>query len=106
MAKATLRTYLVPVLLSACLVLLSPLGLLVVFLSGDSCCGENTTTTMAGVTLVIVVFVCALGRGLARALEHPVKRPAYRVRVAWAIIAGPVALIHVVFVAVVSITAF
>ena len=34
------------------------------------------------------------------------KRPAYRVRVAWAIMAGPVALIHVVFVAVVSITAF
>ena len=106
MAKATGRTYLVPVLLSACLVLLSPFGLLLVFLSGDSCCGENTTTTMVGVTLGIVVFVCALGRGLARALEHPVRRPAYRVRVAWAIIAGPVALIHVVFVAVVSITAF
>ncbi len=106
MPRATLRTYLVPVLLAACLVLLSPLGLLVVFLSGDSCCGENTTTTMVGVTLVIVALVCALGGGLARALEHSVKRPAYRVRVAWAIIAGPVSLIHVVFVAFVSITAF
>ncbi|MGI8806910.1 MAG: hypothetical protein ACR2KK_03530 [Acidimicrobiales bacterium] len=106
MAKGTLRTYLVPVLLSACLVLLSPFGLLVVFLSGDSCCGENTTTTMGGVTLVIVTFICAVGRGLAQQFEHPVKRPAYRVRTAWAIIAAPVALIHVVFVAVVSITAF
>lgn len=106
MAKATLRTYLIPVLLSACLVLLSPFGLLVVFLSGDSCCGENTTTTMGGVTLVIVAFICAVGRGLAQQFEHPVKRPAYRVRTAWAIIAAPVALIHVVFVAVVSITAF
>ena len=106
MAKVALRTYLIPVLLSACLVLLSPLGLLVVFLSGDSCCGENTTTTMVGVTLVIVAFVGALGRALAGALEHPVKRPAYRPRVAWAIIAGPVALIHVVFVAVVAVTAF
>jgi hypothetical protein len=87
-------------------VLLSPLGLLVVFLSGDSCCGENTTTTMAGVTLVIVAFVCVVGRGLARTYQDPVKRPGYRVRVAWAIIAIPVALIHVVFVAVVSIAAF
>ena len=106
MSRAALRTYLVPLLLGACLVLLSPLGLLVVFLSGDSCCGENTTTTMVGVTLVVVALVVALGGALARALEHPVKRPGYRVRVAWAIIAAPVALIHVVFVAVVSITAF
>jgi len=106
MARATLRTYLVPVLLSACLVLLSPLGLLVVFLSGDSCCGENTTTTMGGVTLVTVAFICAVGRGLAREFAHPVKRPAYRVRTAWAIISAPAALIHVVFVAFVSITAF
>ena len=61
---------------------------------------------MVGVTLVIVALVGALGGGLARALANPVKRPAYRVRVAWAIIAGPVVLIHVLFVAVVSITAF
>jgi hypothetical protein len=86
--------------------MLSPVGLVFVFMSGDSCCGENTTTTMAGVTLVIVAFIVAGGRALARDLEHPVKRPAYRVRIGWTIIAAPAALIHIVFVAVLSITAF
>ncbi len=104
--KGTVRGYLVAGLLSLCFVLVSPITLFVVFLSGDSCCGENTTGTMAAVTVVIVALFTAVGGALAVAPRHPVKRPGYRVLVGWAIIAGPFALIHAAFVTLISIVAF
>lgn len=46
-----------PTLIIALLLLLpSPALLFAIFLSGDSCCGENTSGTMAAVTAVCIAF--------------------------------------------------
>lgn len=104
--RAVAKTYRVPIVLSAGFVLLSPLGLLTIFLSGDSCCGENTTPTMAAVTAVIVALICAVAFGLAVLVGALRKRSGWTTRRAWAIIAGPASLIHVVFLVLVAVTAF
>ncbi len=101
-----MRTYLAPVLVSVGYVLVTPLGMLVVFLSGDSCCGEDTTGTMAGVTALVVALICGSAWAVAVALEDAARRPAYRRRRAWAIMAGPASLILVVFVAWIAVAAF
>lgn len=100
-----MRTYLAPILVSAGYLLFTPIGLLVVFLSGDSCCGENTTGTMAGVAAVLVALICGSAWAMAVVLDDP-RRPAYRRWRAWAVMAAPASIVHVVFVVWIAVTAF
>jgi hypothetical protein len=103
-----LQGYTVPVVLSVGFVLLSPLGLFVIFLSGDSCCGENTSGTMIAVTAGIVTLLAIVALMVNGVLKVTVKRdaPDFRVVKAALITAGPAAVIYVVLVTVISATAF
>ena len=102
------RTYAIPIALSIGFVLLSPLGLFVIFLSGDSCCGQNTSGTMLAVTAGIVVLLSVVALLLTSLVKLTLKRdtPDFKVLTGSLITAGPAAFIHVAFVAVVSATAF
>ncbi|MCP4361138.1 MAG: hypothetical protein GY796_24280 [Chloroflexi bacterium] len=51
-----LKRYLPSFLVGLWAILASPIFLFIIFLSGDSCCGENTSGTMIIVTAVILTI--------------------------------------------------
>ena len=108
MVTSRRKTYLIPIVFSVVLVLLSPLGMFAIFLSGDSCCGQNTTGTMLAVTAGIVVVLSVAAGLLSTLVKLTVKRdaPDFKVLTGSLITAGPAAFIHIAFVAVVAATAF
>ena len=97
-----------PIVFSIVFVLLSPLGLFAIFLSGDSCCGQNTSGTMLAVTAGIVVVLSVVAVLVSTLVKLTLKRdtPDFKVSTGSLITAGPAAFIHIAFVAVVSATAF
>lgn len=73
--RAWAKTYLIPIIFSIAFVLLSPLGLFAIFLSGDSCCGENTSGTMIAVTVGIVILLSVIALVLNIAVKLTLKSP-------------------------------
>ena len=51
-----IKPYIPSIALGLSMLLASPLFLFIIFMSGDSCCGENTSGTMIGFTAVILFF--------------------------------------------------
>ena len=105
---STLKTYVIPIVFSVGFVLLSPLGLFVIFLSGDSCCGENTSGTMIAVTAAIVILLSLAAVILSSVVKRTLKKdtPDFTVLRASLITAVPASVIYVGFVAFISATAF
>ena len=102
------KIYVLPIIFSIGFVLLSPLGLFVIFLSGDSCCGQNTSGTMIAVTAGIVILLSVIAVLLSTFVKLSFRRdtPDFTILTASLITAGPASLIHIGFVAIVSATAF
>jgi len=57
-----IKPYTASIILAILLLVVSPLGIFIIFMSGDSCCGEDTRGTMAVVTAIIIgiLFVFTL----------------------------------------------
>jgi hypothetical protein len=102
------KTYAIPIIFSLGFVLLSPLGLFAIFLSGDSCCGQNTIGTMIAVTAAIVILLSVIAVLLNTFVKLSFKRdtPDFTILRASLITAGPASLIHIGFVVIVSASAF
>lgn len=61
------------IIIALLLLLLSPLFLVLIFLSGDSCCGENTSAAMTGAAVFSLIFVfggACLLHGLWKSMRH------------------------------------
>ncbi len=103
-----LKTYLAAIIFSIGFVLVSPLFLLVIFLSGDSCCGENTSLTMIAVTAGVVMQLAVMAALLNGAVKLGFKRDAseFSVLVASLLTAGPASLVCIGFVTYVVATGF
>jgi len=103
-----LKSYIVPIIFSTGFVVLSPLGLVIIFLSGDSCCGQNTSGTMIGVTAGIVILLVVIAIVLSSVVKLTLKKDThdFSILVACLIMAVPASLIYVGFVIYISATAF
>ncbi|MBA3415971.1 MAG: hypothetical protein H0U10_12180 [Chloroflexia bacterium] len=103
-----LKTYLAAILFSIGFVLVSPLFLLVIFLSGDSCCGENTSLTMIAVTAGVVILLSGVAVLLNGTVKLGFKRdtPEFSVVVASLLTAAPASVICIGFVTYVIVTGF
>ncbi len=103
-----IKPHIISTILAGFSLFFAPVGLFIIFMSGDSCCGEDTRGTMAVVTLVIigVLFMLTLAMQGAIAFIQHQRGQKYPFILGILITWLPSAIIYTLFFLIIALTAF